>query len=551
MEKLRWLRRTSQGIFLLAFFDLLLRTEFRGSVRLVGEATHLSFPMQLFFDLDPLVALANLLATHHLYRGLWLCLLVLIPTLLLGRFFCGWVCPMGTLNHLFSLLPSERKRGKRAIEANRYKKWQTLKYYVLFAVLVAAALGTGLVGWLDPFSLLVRSLGLAWFPAFDYAAKASLHWLESSQVGFLQVIGEALHGLLGTAILSYAAPHYHQGLLLALIFVVVLAINFRVTRLWCRGLCPLGALLGVFSRFSILGLKKDTTSCNQCKRCALSCQGGDDPTPGVPWHKAECHLCLNCVSVCPHNSLQFQFGRQEASVIKEPDIQRRQALAGVVGGIAIIPLLRSPSGFDVETRERMVRPPGSLAEKDFLDRCIRCGECMKICPTNTLQPSLTEAGVEGLWTPVLAPRIGFCEPKCVLCSRVCPTGAIAEITLQEKAWDRVIASKSNRVRVGTAFVDRSRCLPWANAEECGICAKACPDTIHAINLLSVDSVDSRGTEKVVKQPHVDLAQCVGCGACEYACPLRERPAIHITNIGETRSPSNHILVNGRDLNIGE
>jgi ferredoxin len=225
-------------------------------------------------------------------------------------------------------------------------------------------------------------------------------------------------------------------------------------------------------------------------------------------------------------------------------------MASVAGGLAIIPLLRSPSGFEVETRERLVRPPGSAAEKDFLDRCIRCGECMKICPTNALQPSLTEAGVEGLWTPVLAPRIGFCEPKCVLCSRVCPTGAIAEISLREKAWDIETSGKNNRIRLGAAFLDRGRCLPWSMAEECGICAKACPEHIRAIYLVSVESVDSHGTVKVVKQPHVDPAQCVGCGACEYACPLRERPAIYVTSSGESRAPDNHILVNGRDISAG-
>jgi ferredoxin len=260
---------------------------------------------------------------------------------------------------------------------------------------------------------------------------------------------------------------------------------------------------------------------------------------------------LNCVSACPHSSLKFSFSPQDSYVIKGTDVQRRQALVGVAGGLAIIPLLRSPSGFDVETRERLVRPPGSLAENQFLDRCIRCGECMKICPTNTLQPSLTEAGVEGLWTPVLAPRIGFCEPKCVLCSRVCPTGAITEITLQQKAWDAETAGKNNRVRLGTAFIDRSRCLPWTVAEECGLCAKACPEALHAINLISTEGVDPNGIAKVVKQPHIDLTKCVGCGACVYACPLRERPAVYITNIGESRAPNNHILLNGRDINAGE
>jgi polyferredoxin len=549
--KLVWLRRTSQVIFLLAFFDLLLRTEFRGSVRLVGEATKVPFPLQLFFALDPLVALTNLISTHALYRGLWMSLLVLVPTLLFGRFFCGWVCPMGTLNHLFSSFPSESKRGKRGIESNRYKRWQTLKYYILIGVLVTSITGSGLVGWFDPFSLLVRSLGLSGLPAFDYASKALLHGMESSQNPILQVIAESLHGFMESTVLSYTAPHYRQGFILAVILTVLLASNLFITRLWCRLLCPLGALLGVASRWSLLGLKKDTEACNQCKRCLVHCQGGDDPLPGAQWRKAECHLCLNCVSSCPHQSLKYGFVGLESVGVKGPDLRRRQALVGVAGGLAIVPLLRSPSGFDVEINQWLIRPPGAAEEKEFLNRCIRCGECMKICPTNTLQPAWSEAGVEGLWTPVLAPRIGFCEPKCVLCSRVCPTGAIAEISLQDKAWNIETTGKNNRIRLGTAFIDRSRCLPWSAAEECGICEKACPESIHAVSMVQVDTVDSKGVAKTIKQPHIDPSLCVGCGACEYACPLREHPAVYVTSIGESRSPNNHIVVNARDISAGE
>src|ERR1035441_8458849 len=152
------LRRVSQIFFLALFAFLLLRTEFRGAVG-PGSELGMHWPVRLFFELDPLAALSNALATHALYRGLLWSLSILLPVMFFGRFFCGWICPMGTIHHFFGGLKSDKKRGKQGIDANRYKPWQRTKYVILIAVLVAALCGAGLVGWFDPFSLLVRSMG--------------------------------------------------------------------------------------------------------------------------------------------------------------------------------------------------------------------------------------------------------------------------------------------------------------------------------------------------------------------------------------------------------
>ena len=114
------------------------------------------------------------LASSALYRGLLWGLVILIPTFFLGRFFCGWICPLGTLNHFFSQFKSERKRGRRLIDSQRYRPWQTLKYYVLIAVLAAALFGVGLAGILDPISLTVRSLALSVLPGLNYALGGAL-----------------------------------------------------------------------------------------------------------------------------------------------------------------------------------------------------------------------------------------------------------------------------------------------------------------------------------------------------------------------------------------
>jgi polyferredoxin len=542
--RLVWWRRASQIFFLLLFTFLLLRTEFRGAVG-SGSELRMHWPVRLFFELDPLAALSNALAAHALYRGLLWSLSILLPVMFFGRFFCGWICPMGTIHHFFGSLKSEKKRGKQGIDANRYKPWQRTKYVILIAVLVAALCGAGLVGWFDPFSLLVRSMGLSVLPAVNYASNSMLNALEHSDGGLLQATGTALHAALAATILNFKQPHFRQGVYLGLIFLLLLAANAWVTRFWCRALCPLGALLGVASRWSVLGLHKDAAACDKCNLCLLHCQGGDDPIGAAPWHKAECLMCMNCVDACPHQGLEFRLFRKEPE-IAGANLPRRKMLAGLVAGLAAAPLLRANTALGKGRDERLIRPPGALEEADFLSRCLRCGECMKVCPNNSLQPALAEGGLEGLWTPVLTPRIGYCEPSCVLCSEVCPTGAIWKLTPKEKGWVVGVGQgDAKAVRLGTAFYDRGRCLPWAMATDCIVCQEWCPVSPKAIYLQEAEIVDADGNKKVVKQPHVDPSRCVGCGACEYACPLQEHPAVYVTSIGESRSVDSQILLTRR------
>lgn len=543
----RW-RRISQIFFLLFFLLLLVLTALHAMPGTTSDI-HVRGPVRLFFEWDPLIAVTNALAGHALYRGLLWSLLILVPTLFLGRFFCGWICPMGTLQHFIGSWKSESKRGKQRIESNRYKRWQTIKYVVLLTGLVAAAFGSMVIGWLDPFSLLVRSIGLSLLPAFNYLARAVLTPMEASHFAVIRTAGGIIHTVLGAFLLEFRQVRFTQSIFLGVLFLAILALSLRVTRFWCRSICPLGALLGAVSRWSVLGLHKDPERCNNCNRCLLHCQGGDDPIGGAPWRKSECLTCMNCVGSCPDHALQFRFFRPHSGIAREvasPDLGRRRTLTGIAAGAVAVPLLRANTGLGKGRDERLLRPPGALDEPDFLSRCIRCGECMKVCPNNSLQPTLAEAGLEGLWTPTLVPRIGYCEPSCVLCSEVCPTGAIWQITPKEKGWVVGVGAAQNQpIRLGTAFYDRGRCLPWAMAIDCIVCEEWCPVSPKAIYVEEAEVVDSSGATKKLKQPRVDPSRCVGCGACEYACPLQDRPAVYVTSIGESRSPSSQILLTRR------
>ncbi len=558
------LRRLSQIVFFALFLVLLLRTEFRGSLRATAGDIRLPYPVRWFLELDPLAAISNALSTHALYRGLLWSLIIIVPTFLLGRFFCGWICPLGSLNHFFGNFRSESKLGAVRLEKNRYQRWQTLKYYLLIALLVAAVFGAEMVGIFDPISLTVRSLALSVLPGLNYAANAFIRAAAHSQVGVVHFAGDVFALLVKDQLLSFKQPYFRQGFFIGLIFIIILALNLRITRFWCRALCPLGALLGVLARWSVLGLEKDPSKCDECNRCLLHCQGGDDPLPGAKWRKSECHLCFNCAAACPQDSLAFKFFPRSlwikqtdgapsetrwqsatATTMDGPDLTRRRVLTGAAAGVALVPLLRSTSGFVVERHERLIRPPGALDESDFLARCIRCGECMKVCPNNSLHPTLTEAGWEGLWSPVLVPRIGYCEPSCTLCGQVCPTGAIWEITAAEKAWVAGNGNSDKPVRIGTAFYDRGRCLPWAMAIECIVCQEWCPTSPKAIYLIPAEVKDAAGNLKQVKQPYLNPERCVGCGACEYACPVQDRPAVYVTSVGESRSKTNQILLQRR------
>jgi len=538
-RKVRWIRRIVQILFWSVFVLLILATSsLSGSAVSADEISRVHFPVEAFLDIDPLLGIIVGLSSWSVPGPLIFCLIILASSMFFGKFFCGWICPMGAMNHAAGeFMPS--KLGKQRMKANRTRPYQKIKYGVLAAVLTAALFGSAIGGLLDPIAMATRGLSLTILPWLEWMLGGTIERAAASNVTVLQHFSNGLFDVSSGVLLHKRGLLVGSGVLISISFILILALNRWIPRFWCRSLCPLGALLGVVGKFGILEVIKDEKACIKCGKCQLHCSGAASPMPGEKWQRAECDLCMNCVADCPTDALKIGLTSGLSEHQELPNIKRRTLLASAALGAVTVPVLRIGGLSTVEGRPDpdCIRPPGSVEETDFLKRCIRCGQCMKICPNNALHPALDEAGIEGLWTPILVARTGYCEPTCTLCTQVCPTAAIRTVTEDEKTGK----NGAEMVRIGTAFFDRGRCLPWAMGVPCTVCEEFCPTTPKAIWTKEVEQ-EVRGKIVKLKLPYMNPALCTGCGACEFVCPVHDKAAVRISCSGESRSSNSQLLL---------
>jgi ferredoxin len=236
----------------------------------------------------------------------------------------------------------------------------------------------------------------------------------------------------------------------------------------------------------------------------------------------ECTLCMDCVDDCVTQPSRFRFALPHNHL--QTDISRRAFIGAGLAGVTL-PLLSKVNGGNKIPRPALLRPPGATPEPEFLSKCVRCGECMKICIQNALQPCFLESGYEGMFTPRLIPRLGYCEFNCTLCGQVCPTGAIRELSQSEK----------RSFVIGKAVFDKARCLPFADHSPCIVCEEHCPTHDKAIKFDEVTVVNRKGETLKLMQPYIIPELCIGCGICENKCPLSGDSAIRVLG---SSSPSN-------------
>ncbi len=456
--------------------------------------------------LDPLAMLSHLLSSRTVLFSSSLALLVVLLTLVLGRTWCGWLCPLGTVLDLFSL--ARWREGREAPP----ESWRQLKYGLLITTLLAALFANLTLMIFDPLTILFRTLSVSVWPAVDQLVTV----MEATLYGVapLRLAVSAFDGLLRPRVLPAQPAFYRYAILYAGLFLGIVASNKLAARFWCRYLCPLGAMLGLVSKVS-LKRREVNEQCRECDACVGVCPTGTiDPERGYASDPGECTVCLNCQETCPYGAIGFswRFSRAER---QSYDPSRRQALLAFGAVVAGIALARSGlSAF----REHwgLIRPPGAR-ENNLLSKCIRCGECVRACPTSAIQPSLAEAGWEGLWTPVLVPRLGYCDYSCHACGQVCPVQAIPALSLEEK----------RQQVIGQAYIDEQRCLAWADLTPCIVCEEMCPVPDKAIKLETVEAVTPDGQVVTVQRPLVVRERCIGCGICEYKCPVNGEAAIRV------------------------
>lgn len=428
---------------------------------------------------DPLVGLAGSIAAREWLAFASLSLVTVALTLVFGRVWCGWVCPVGAA---LDILPARREGQNR----RRSPAWRAGKYLTLAAVLTGAVLGWQGPMILDPITLASRPVTELLLPQMSRDAVGAVGLPPQS----VTVIA-----------LASVAP-----------LAIVLALNALGRRTWCASACPLGGMLAILSVVPVVRRIVLSDQCTSCGKCARQCPtAAIEPKSGFGSSSSECVMCTSCSASCPSDAIRFR--PRPAPAPSRPyayDPSRRRLVTYAGAGAAGI-LLAGPVPL-LAAESDILRPPST--DEDRLARlCVRCGACYVACPTGVLRPSLSLTSRAGMWTPMLDDRPAHCSLRCNLCAVPCPTGALRTPTPDEVR------------RLGLdrkARVDRSRCIAWARGRACGRCLRVCP----IFGALSGAGVRAEGDPRPrdIALPVVDEELCIGCDLCAHECPV-DPPAI--------------------------
>ncbi len=431
--------------------------------------------------------------------------ILIILTLLFGRLYCSVICPLGVMQDLFGWLGRKHKKNRYSYSPE--KKW--LRYTVLGIFIVCLIIGFAPVTTLlAPYSAYGRIVNSLFRPLYDLLNNA-LAAIDSHFEWYL--IPEAELWLRSVTTLVIA--------LLTLVILGVLA--WRHGRTYCNTICPVGTMLSFFARFSLFRIRVDEEKCNQCGLCAKNCKAAAIDSKNGTIDYSRCVVCGDCIDKCNRKAIKYSILTTQYSLLNTEDVEspeRRAMLTGALlavgtaamaqarikvdGGLAEIEDKQAPQ------RNKPVLPAGALSAQHLQQHCTACQLCVSACPNNVLRPSSNPLH---FMQPEMSFEHGFCRPECNQCSQVCPTGAIKPISIEDKT----------AIRVGHARWIKKNCIPIANGDSCGLCARKCP----AQAIIMVKYTKKNG--QTVQVPAIDKERCIGCGKCEYLCPARPFSAIYV------------------------
>jgi ferredoxin len=406
-------------------------------------------------------------------------LVVLLITLLFGRIYCSSLCPLGTM---MDLVIRAKRMFRPGYPRSPWKVNRTLCYAIAVLVFAAPVFRVMLpAGLTDPF------------------------------------------GLAGKMFVHLSRPLFHPGLFpltfsvafwfALVVFLVVVITAYRSDRWYCNTLCPVGGLLGFASRVSLIRLRVDTERCTQCGDCSQVCKARCITGNHVD-HSA-CVACFNCIDVCGEGAIKYGLSaRQQRVGTEHTSASRRRFLltsATVVVSLTGLAFLRrSRAGEPYAKAGIPVLPPGAGTPARFSEQCTSCHLCISACPTGVLQPAIFLPGSSGFLQPRLDFSRGFCLYECTRCSEVCPSGALATLRKDDK----------KQLKIGVAEFSKNLCIVVSERRSCGLCAARCPTRAIALTPYLGD----------LMIPVLDAEKCIGCGACEYTCPVRPARAIGVEGV---------------------
>jgi ferredoxin len=451
------------------------------------------------------------------------CILIVVAALLIGRVYCAAVCPFGVFQDIIARIADSIRRRKGILPYAPPLTW--IRQLFLWGSVATVLMGFGgfTIALLDPYGNFGRIVSILFRPLIGTADRAA--------AGAAQLAGIPWHA-------SPALPWGGLGVVAlpaAILSLIIVLAAFR-GRLYCNTVCPVGALLGLFSRRAAFRITIDRRTCRKCGECLRACKAQCIDLRNSAIDYSRCVACCDCLGVCENHSVEYRFawkrdtGHGSAPLsspidsAKQPvsntvaDPQRRTfiataavAIVASIGG-AKLTAAEKPNDQPLKRGQqnrllRPISPPGSVSVDRFLARCVSCQLCVGACPTNVLQPSFREYGLSGVSKPHLDFSTGACEFDCRRCGEVCPSGAIGLLDLAEK----------QATRIGVVHFEASKCLVLTSGTACTICSEKCPTK-------AVRTVPVSGG---LRLPEIQPLLCIGCGTCEHACPAKPQRAITV------------------------